>query len=76
MEDIMNVIFNYGVGVACLGYLMYFQLTTMKDNNQVLDEIQKTLVAIQTTLQSLSGRVDNIEHEVNKKKKKDTEIEE
>ena len=69
MEDIMNVIFNYGVGVACLGYLMYFQLTTMKDNNQVLDEIQKTLVAIQTTLQSLSGRVDNIEHEVNKKKK-------
>lgn len=76
MEDIMNVIFNYGVGVACLGYLMYFQLTTMKDNNQVLDEIQKTLVAIQTTLQSLSGRVDNIEHEVNKKKKKDTEVEE
>ena len=53
--------------------MIVFISTTMKDNNKILDEIQKTLVAIQTTLQNLSGRVDTIELEINKKKKKETD---
>lgn len=76
MTDLVTLITQNGIGVVCVGFMIVFISTTMKDNNKVLDEIQKTLVAIQTTLQNLSGRVDTIEHEVNKKKKKDTEVEE
>ena len=36
MQDLINVIVNNGIGVVCVAYLMYFQMTTMK-------EIQKTL---------------------------------
>lgn len=76
MTDLVTLITQNGIGVVCVGFMIVFISTTMKDNNKILDEIQKTLVAIQTTLQNLSGRVDTIELEVNKKKKKDTEIEE
>ena len=75
MTDLVTLITQNGIGVVCVGFMIVFISTTMKDNNKVLDEIQKTLVAIQTTLQNLSGRVDTIEIEINKKKKKDTEIE-
>lgn len=75
MTDLVTLITQNGIGVVCVGFMIVFISTTMKDNNKILDEIQKTLVAIQTTLQNLSGRVDTIEIEVNKKKKKDTEIE-
>ena len=76
MTDLVTLITQNGIGVVCVGFMIVFISTTMKDNNKILDEIQKTLVAIQTTLQNLSGRVDTIEIEINKKKKKDTEIEE
>ena len=36
MQELINVIVNNGIGVVCVAYLMYFQMTTMK-------EIQKTL---------------------------------
>lgn len=75
MTDLVTLITQNGIGVVCVGFMIVFISTTMKDNNKILDEIQKTLVAIQTTLQNLSGRVDTIEIEINKKKKKDTEIE-
>lgn len=75
MTDLVTLITQNGIGVVCVGFMIVFISTTMKDNNKILDEIQKTLVAIQTTLQNLSGRVDTIEIEINKKKKKDTETE-
>ena len=64
MEELINLITQNGIGVVCVGFLMYFINTTMKDNNKVLDEIQKTLVSIQTTLTSLTNRVDVIEGKV------------
>lgn len=64
MEDFLNVIFNYGVGVACVIYLMYFQSTTMK-------EMLNTLNGINNRLSVIEDKLEN-----SKKKKKDTEIEE
>lgn len=64
MEDFLNVIFNYGVGVACVIYLMYFQSTTMK-------EMLNTLNGINNRLSVIEDKLEN-----SKKKKKDTEVEE
>lgn len=36
MNDLITILTNNGIGIACVFYLMYFQHTTMK-------EIQKTL---------------------------------
>ena len=44
MEEIVNLITQNGIGVVCVGFMIYFINTTLKDNNIILQEIQKTLV--------------------------------
>lgn len=66
MQDLITLITQNGLGVVCVAFMIYFINTTLKDNNSVLDEIQKTLVGIQTTLTTLTNRVDKIEEKVNK----------
>lgn len=62
MQDIITLITQNGIGVVCVGFLMYFINSTLKENNKILDEMQKTLVSIQTTLTNLTSRVDDIEN--------------
>lgn len=66
MQDLITLITQNGIGVVCVAFMIYFINTTLKNNNNALDEIQKTLVGIQTTLTTLTNRVDKIEEKVNK----------
>lgn len=66
MEELINLITNNGIGVICVAFMIYFINTTMKDNNKILDDMQKTLVAINVNLTSLSSRVDKLENEFKK----------
>jgi cell division protein FtsB len=75
MEELINLITQNGIGVICVAFLIYFINTTMKDNNKILDDIQKTLVAINTNLTTLSARVDKLEDKISKKKTKKEESE-
>lgn len=67
MEEMINLITQNGIGIVCVAFMIYFISTTLKDNNKILDEIQKTLVSIQTTLSMMSTRVDSLENEMMKK---------
>lgn len=71
MEELVNIITQNGIGVVCVGFMIYFISTTLKDNNKVLDEIQKTLVSIQTTLTMMTSRVDTLENTIMKEDKND-----
>ena len=62
MEELINLITNNGIGVICVAFMIYFINTTMKDNNKILDDMQKTLVAINVNLTTLSTRVDVLEN--------------
>lgn len=66
MIDLINLIVQNGIGVVCVAFLIYFISTTMKDNNKILDEIEKTLVAIQTNLGMLSIRIDKVEEKLSR----------
>lgn len=68
MEELIKLIVDNGIGVVCVGFMIYFINTTMRDNNKILDEMQKTLVAIDTNLTTLSTRVDKLEDKFGKKK--------
>lgn len=74
MEDIVELVTNNGIGVVCVCFMIYFISTTLKDNNKVLDEIQKTLVSIQTTLNMLTGRVDTLESNIEDEKGKKEDV--
>lgn len=68
MQDLINLITQNGIGVICVAFMIYFINTTMKDNNKVLGDIQKTLVSIDTNLTTLSSRVDKLEDKIEKEK--------
>lgn len=70
MESIIKLIVDNGIGVVCVGFMIYFINSTLKDNNKVLGEIKETLVSVQTTLNNLTSRVDDIENKIEKKKEK------
>lgn len=50
MKEIADLIFNYGIGIACVAYLIYFQNTTMKEMLKTLGNIDNRLTAIETKL--------------------------
>lgn len=47
MEELIKLIVDNGIGVACVGYLIYFQSTTMKEMLQALNSIDKRLTVIE-----------------------------
>lgn len=50
MEEIVNLIMNNGLGVVCVGYLIYFQSTTMKEMLNALTGINTRLSIIEEKL--------------------------
>lgn len=50
MGEIVKIISDNGIAICCVAYLIYFQLTTMK-------EILKTLTAIETRLSVIEHNV-------------------
>lgn len=62
MQDIIDIITQNGIGVVCVGFMIYFINTTLKDNNKILDEMQKTLISIQTTLGFMQDKIERLEN--------------
>lgn len=68
MNDLINLIVNNGIGVVCVAFMIYFINTTLKDNTEVLNKIQQTLVAIEVNLDSVTKRLNNLEDKVKEDK--------
>lgn len=63
MQEIINVITNNGIGVACVLYLMYFQHTTMK-------EIQNTLFEFNLHMKDMTNILSIMKQELQELKEK------
>lgn len=63
MQEILDLIFNYGVGIACIGYLMYFQSTTMKEMLNALNNINNRLSVIEDKLENKQKKQKKTEDE-------------
>ena len=50
MEEIIQYIANYGLGVVCVAYMIYFQNTTMKEMLHTLGNINERLTLIEDKL--------------------------
>lgn len=66
LEELIKVFVDNGISVGCVVFLIYFINTTLKDNNKILDEMQKTLISIQTTLQLQNVRIEKLENKIDK----------
>ena len=61
MEEIFQAIANYGVGIACIGYIIYMQNTTMKEMNTVMNKMNDTLNGINTRLTIIEDKLERKE---------------
>lgn len=64
MEQIINLVVQNGVGVGSFIALLYFMGTSLKDIRETTEEISKTLLLIQSNLNSLQTRIETIENRV------------
>lgn len=56
MEEIINMLSNYGLGVVCVGYMIYFQNTTMKEMLKTLGTINERLTLIEEKLEKTNKK--------------------
>ena len=55
MEGLVKLIVDNGISVICVAYLIYFQCTTMKSMQSVLNTISERLARIETKLDIEEG---------------------
>lgn len=55
MEELIKLIVDNGISVVCVGYLIYFSLTTMKDIQKTMAEMTTTLEVIKEEIRSLKN---------------------
>ncbi len=56
MQEIVQLITDNGISIVCVAYMIYFQLTTMKD-------IQKTMSEMTTTLELIKEEIKDLKKE-------------
>lgn len=56
MEEIIQYISNYGLGVVCVAYMIYFQNTTMKEMLHTLGTINERLTLIEDKLEKTNKK--------------------
>ena len=47
LATILDLVTNHGIGIVCVGYLIYFQSTTMKEMLGSLNSINERLILIE-----------------------------
>lgn len=61
MDEIINGIANYGIGFACLAYIIYSQNTTMKEMNATMNKMNEILNGINTRLSIIEDKLERKE---------------
>lgn len=56
METLINLIVNNGIGVVCVAYMIYFQLTTMKEMSKTMQENTNVLKSMDVRLAELENK--------------------
>lgn len=70
MQEFINVCVNNGLGIASFIALIYFMNTSLKKTNSTLEEINKSLITIQTNMINMNERIQELEEKKLKKEGK------
>lgn len=57
MSDLIQLIVNNGIGVVCVGYMIYFQLTTMKEMNKTMNEVSSSLKLMNQDIEEIKNKI-------------------
>jgi len=57
MEELLKIISDIGISVACVGYLMYFQLTYMTKFNTLLENLNTNITVMNERLNKIEDKI-------------------
>lgn len=57
MVEILELISNHGIGIVCVGYLIYFQSTTMRSISDSLSALSNNLSIMNERLSQIEGKI-------------------
>lgn len=58
MSEIIELVTNYGIGIACVCYMIYFQNTTMKEMTSTMQKMATTLEGVNIRLSLIEDKLD------------------
>ena len=56
MQELINLIVNNGIGIVCVAYMIYFQMTTMKEMSKTMQENTNVLKSIDIRLTEIEKK--------------------
>lgn len=67
MKEIADLIMNYGIGVICIVYFMYFTNTTLKNLLSTMNEMKQSLVLLNERIENMEQTISSLIKKKNKK---------
>lgn len=58
MSELVEIVANYGIGVLCVLYMIYFQNTTMKEMTSTMVKMTNTLEGVNIRLSLIEDKLD------------------
>ena len=58
MNELIELVTNYGIGIVCVCYMIYFQNTTMKEMNINMQKLTTTLETVNVRLSYIEDRLE------------------
>lgn len=58
MEQLIDIIVNNGIGVACIIYFMYFNSTSLKTMTETMNEVKQSLILFNERLENIENKLD------------------
>lgn len=71
MEEMINIIVNNGVAVACVLYFMHFNSTTLKQLTDTVTKVNESLIIFNERLENMENNINVLLSKTNKKSKKE-----
>jgi hypothetical protein len=71
MEEMINIIVNNGVAVACVLYFMHFNSTTLKQLTDTVTKVNESLIIFNERLENMENNINDLLNKNNKKSKKE-----
>ena len=65
MSDLIQLIVNNGIGVVCVAYMIYFQLTTMKEMNKTMPKYKAIRGVLITEKELIKTTTNKIKRQAN-----------
>lgn len=58
MKEILDFVFQYGIGTLCVAYLIYDRLTVSKETNSLMLKMIETLNNVNTRLSIIEDKLE------------------